>query len=76
MTQHDTTDPVLAKISRNGEAFWVKNIVQLEPGVFRGIIDNHVVNQRSLKAGDVIAFVESEVKEVVGIDESTEAALH
>lgn len=54
---------VFAKISRNAEAFWVGDIVELEPGIFKGKIYNDVGMQAPLGHGDTIAFVDAEVKE-------------
>jgi hypothetical protein len=61
----DTRNPgeVLAKISRNGEMFWVRGVRQLEPGVFVGRVDNTLCDPR-FELGSVVAFVDAEVVDV------------
>lgn len=54
---------VLAKISRNGHAFWVRDVRQLEPNVFVGHVDNEIGDDR-FPLGSVVAFVDAEVVDV------------
>ena len=61
----DTREPgeVLAKVSRNGEAFWVRRVRVLEPGVYAGQVDN-VIGDPRFPLGSTIAFVDAEVADV------------
>lgn len=65
MMQADTREPgeVLAKISRNGHAFWVRHVRQLELGIYAGAVDNDIEDPR-FPIGAVVAFVEAEVVDV------------
>jgi hypothetical protein len=62
--RRDTRAPgeVLAKISRNGEMFWVRGVRLLEPGVFVGRVDNTLCDPR-FQPGSAVAFVDAEVVE-------------
>jgi hypothetical protein len=55
----------LVKISRYAEAFWVRDVREFEPGLFVGVVDNELSPSNPYKLGDLVPFVEREVREVM-----------
>jgi hypothetical protein len=54
------TRPAHYKIARNGEAFWISNVREIEPGIYAGLVANDLTDSRC-PFGAVIAFVDAEI---------------
>lgn len=52
-----------AKISRYGESFWIRNIREVEPGIYVGSVDNDLCSDNLFKIGDAIPFAKCEIME-------------
>ena len=55
----------IVKISRYGEAFWIKNIREVEAGMFIGVVDNELRKENPFRIGDSIPFAACEVGETM-----------
>ena len=54
----------IVKVSRYGEAFWLRDVRMIEPGVFVGICNNDLLASNLFKFGDTIPFAEVEPSDV------------
>lgn len=55
----------LVKISRYAQAFWVRDVRQLEPGIWVGVVDNNLGLGSPFQLGDPIPFASCEVTEAM-----------
>ena len=55
----------LVKISRYGESFWIRDVREIEPGMFVGAVDNDLGPNNPFRAGDPIPFALCEIGEVM-----------
>ena len=55
----------LVKISRYGERFWVRDVRELETGIFVGTVDNDLDPQNVFRRGDQIPFAACEISEMM-----------
>jgi hypothetical protein len=54
----------LVKISRYNERFWVRDVREIQPGVYVGTVDNELMASNPFKIGDQISFTTLEVLDV------------